>query len=135
MGTTYYAQTFIGIPIDGEKLFTIKKVKAFKHDYPADWVCDPKDRRPLWKEVKKYLPHCNGYSKLGKYELTRTVGGVDVYVAFKIHEINFSNCFKHIPTAEIEAMVQIKKEMKKYLEPKGMWKEEDFGIYTLISYC
>lgn len=53
MGVSYSATVIFGVKVDESMLYTTKVVKTFEHDYPKDWVADPKSGRPLWKKVRE----------------------------------------------------------------------------------
>lgn len=49
-----YAHTYVGIKIDTKKLFSIKKVKTFPHNYGEDFEFDPRSGKRLWREQTVY---------------------------------------------------------------------------------
>lgn len=49
MGVDVYAQALVGVRIPREKAFTIRRVRAFNHDFREDWSHDPKTGRELWR--------------------------------------------------------------------------------------
>lgn len=75
MGVSVRATVFFGAALNGRSLHTKRTERAFKHDYPADWLVDPKTGAPLWREVSDPI---DGYDEEGGtlfgYELREAEG-------------------------------------------------------------
>lgn len=54
MGHTCHGTALIGYRIPIEVFRYERKVKAFQHDYPDDWVADPKTGQKLWTTETLY---------------------------------------------------------------------------------
>lgn len=55
MGLDISATTVVGIILN-KNLHVNKRVKAFPHEWPDDWLVDPKTKMPLWKDELVLVP-------------------------------------------------------------------------------
>ena len=143
MGVSYYANTVIGVEIDPEKLYSMKKVKAFEHDYDESWKHDPKTGKPLW--VVKPVPAPGVEVRNQSYVFNLDDG--DVYIAgYKVVAGPSNSAFiaaYHTATSSwskvtseqysAEELNKVIEKFKDDLIKVGFWDSGKFGVHTFIE--
>jgi len=103
---------------------------------------DPETGKELWKEIKipefDFSDNGNEWGRgIINIPNMRLYCGTDGYCkvyGFGIGDTN-SNCGNDIAHRELTmSSDEIKAELKKVLEPLGVWDEKEFGLYTIL-YC
>ena len=141
MGATFSASACIGVRIPHDKVYTVRKVKTFAHDFPDDWTHDPKTGRELWRNASVCTIKNEGDEKL-VYDGTFSVledgdsesGGDFVYVT----RLHTENCCigegdepEGIPIADETLIGRDRVALKKLLTPGGLWRDEWFGLWVI----
>ena len=145
MGCDFKAKAVIGIKIRLADIPTKHIVeKAFDHSYSAGMRFDPQTGRKLWKESHvpeiAFSEEYEGDLDAGTKLITVTNAeafddgyGEDLVFGFGVDGTNSNGGatmdFCTIPDTEL-----LKKNLKKALEPYGLWEENKFGLYTIL-YC
>jgi hypothetical protein len=142
MGADYTAIAVIGIEIDEKKIPVTKhKEKTFNHNYPETVKYCPDTGKPLWK--KWTTPNFtfdpdqeSDETKLIKLMDIEVFKGTDdkpVILGYGTNDTdsNGGNDYSFVNMPDINL---IKTSLKNALEPYGMWKESEFGLYSVL-YC
>jgi hypothetical protein len=133
MGVSYSAEALIGIKVERE-LFVIgtKKVKRFNHNYPEEISFCPNTGRKLWNEEVQYHPLYNEDKEtFGGFSITTNDSDTWIVIVRALDRgYDSENVFdfKQLPV-DLESK---KQKLRELLEPLGAWKEEKFGLYTVL---
>jgi len=130
MGIDYYAYVILGLPIDEDKLVTghTETIKAFDHNYPEYMSYCPKTGKKLWED--KYIVE----NEIDLDDISEDIESVQdddkIYAAIFLEYMNLKRDSGSI-LLEIPNIEEAKQKMRQYLEPLGLWNEEDFGLYLV----
>jgi len=130
MGIDYYAYVILGLPIDEDKLVTghTETIKAFDHNYPEYMSYCPKTGKKLWEN--KYIVE----NEIDLDDISEDIESVQdddkIYAAIFLEYMNLKRDSGSI-LLEIPNIEEAKQKMRQYLEPLGLWNEEDFGLYLV----
>ena len=137
MGVDYYAYAFIGQKINKNKLNKEVTVPGCSHNNPKNAnFCSTCGKRAFITDERPVVD----FDEIGLTVIT-TTDDRDIFVALPQHVVktgssrSMSNTGDqgHIsldPSAITTAML----ELKKSLEPHGLWDEKAFGLWT-TQYC
>ena len=151
MSVSIYANTIIGLPIDSDKLFEYRTVKAFDHDYtdPEMKFC-PKTGKELWEGCCYLRDIIDDYEDLKDdedisglmYDECIFIGGYQVVSA----DDNYYVCLKHMAVdrdggwGQGDAFCKLPTDnqvnnFKRVMKEKELWNDDDsFGVHS-IMYC
>lgn len=158
MGIDYTASAIIGILIPEKDnlpraVLTVRK-KAFKHNYEDDGELefDSKSGKKLWldekEEIKADYPafmfgdDADPEDLLPGQKILKTSHGLKFYSGSE--DTNWclgvgvstgsSRCGDELGFKPLPDINRVKEELKKLLEPVGLWDESKFGLYAQLSY-
>jgi len=147
MGADYSSYAVVGVEIDQSKLFTTEKVRGCKCDMgdvnPETTKFCPLCGKEVWKEEETPIPAYNEdadsgpfYRCLGPYMLVFTT--------------DYRRCFAGVilcgpadgDRGDEDALMaelpydlkSIRDEMRRQLEPLGLWQEDKFGLWA-VQHC
>lgn len=159
MGADYTAYAILGVRLPDEdslpKLKQSVRKRAFEHKFEDDGETEfhPKDGRKLWLdetvEIDTDVP-------VVKFDIEGYMGEDDIYEGQKLIQapdgLEFATstdgenlCLGVVaPTGNsnggeesgfepLPDINKVKMQIKELLEPIGLWVEEDFGLYALLS--
>ena len=141
MGCSYYAHSIIGVRLKRNQVFSNIRVKAFDHNYPTEWVVDPKTGKSLWKEETALAP---GFSYndqedlyFGKYKTVMEdwdydSSKPDLFVALYISTVSDRQGKGkiHLDPNLVDPHFQVfREECRKF----GIWSDENFGLWSYLE--
>lgn len=138
MSVIYRAQALIGVRIKPGKLFKIKTIKAFDHNYDQDIQYCPNTGRKLWTTSNEPI---EGFTyknmTFGEYKVVTDTDAENYYICVYVADDTCSdggpeNCKTDLPTL-YEMNNEIKK-FKEFLASKSLWEKEAFGLWSVL-YC
>lgn len=144
MSVDWGAYAIIGVCIDVEKLYKpTEKIKNFDHDYTEDMIYDPKTGKPLWRDYRDSIDVVSGewddggpdgegdLYKLGDYRICGDEDDDVVICALVYSGDNGPNSHSYHSLYTPEEF----DKFKQYLQSVGLWNEEDFGLYCILTCC
>lgn len=130
MSTSYYAHTLIGVRVPIDKLYRKEVILHTAHPYPEGATYCPTCGVKL-ADVVRMVPLFDEFNfKIGKFD---------------VEILNNAACFVGLDTGVSDwgktlwdfracrRMAHIEKELREELQPRGMWDEGLFGIYTFLK--
>lgn len=125
MGYSYTSQALIGFVLDRDSLFTKKKIKLFKHDYPEEMNYCPKTGVKLWNIIEEPIPTFiqSQMSLLGY----RVVENGDTYYIC-LYLADDSSYWYFCPEDLLEARNTLMEILNEAKIP--YW---DFGLYSILN--
>lgn len=138
MSTTAIAYSVIGIK--GSDIYQTQRHKAFEHSYPEAYQFDPLTKKELWIEY----PTCifNGKEEPGKITTSSGLNLETVCIHWtksKLEAPHFLGLVQEDYLSDDPKMLsisgelikQVKQDLKTFLKPYKLWKEKNFGLWTL----
>jgi hypothetical protein len=135
MSVCAFASAIIGVKIDESKLYKKVTKKAFPHNYDESFQFDPKSGKPLWKTEKTPIKEFDEEEEtLSGLKVVFSTDHFHCFVsAFGTGTSYDENGYSKIELENSDGFIdKLKKELKKALEPLGLWDEKSFGLYSVI---
>jgi hypothetical protein len=145
MSVSYYANSIIGLKVSRNKAVERATVKAFTHDYPTDWIKDPKTGRDLWRTEDQLL---DGFTGEIWDDNVRFAGNYLVIVEPHPHDrwragdvfIAMHHCVSNNYDSKAKMMAQLNlatiqsdfETFKSACERHGLWDPANFGLWSYL---
>lgn len=158
MGTTVYAYALLGVVVPRHKFLITKRYKAFEHNYPEDWMVDPKTQKPLWvnRHICRlqdpcitppvdYATFCEKFvSKSGLVRIISIDSGFDsggFGLGVSVYTTNSGSFSQNLHPINGLLIDELKIELEELLSPHGLWdanpgsssRYNTFGLHALMS--
>jgi len=125
MSVNYYSYAVIGCQIPKEKLYQEKTIRIEHHHpvHPVDKYCSI-----CGKELEETIVEeiCIE-DKIDELEVVYSTDQEEIFIGFSIGAKDGFE-FKFM---DISNTLTMKEDVKKELEPLGLWDEEKFGLYVI----
>ena len=138
MSVEVQIKTIVGCFVD-KPLYETVKQRAFEHNYPEDWVYDPKTSEELWVNERKYLNEELEYGQVkdwqvfsvgDDYRAPNIIGKLLYKTKAFARQDKWSSYF-----ITPVALARIRRQLQKDLTPLGLWDLKMFGIHSIREYC
>jgi len=145
MGVTYRATTAIGVRVKLSKLWKSKKefhscpqgVKFDEYKYPGYGQYCGQCGQKNWRGEDTPVADYDGDERLGplrvkKWDVEGATLGVLAYCSQTVRSGDTEEERSMLMVTDVDIEV-IKQNLKEYLEPRGLWDEDAFGVWTLLG--
>jgi hypothetical protein len=136
MGCSVYGYAIIGLKVPWIKVCSHKrKVKTFDHNYPEDWVVDPKTGKQLWREEDGFIDRWEGEyageETLCDYEVVRDYEEPDFAIIClrKSETRDLLEGYCDPPVVGLPSTEAIK-SFQEEMSVLGLWDPENFGLFA-----
>lgn len=135
MGCSYRAHAVLGIKLSHAELFHPKKIKVFEHNFPEDWLVDPKTGKQLWSSYPVCVLNNSEelYDKVNN-EIDVVNNGEErsskqfYYLGKIVSDGEYHDSENFLGIWNTDAL---KNHLQQLLEPHKLWFPERFGLWAV----